>query len=115
MIVVPLVLERFQKEIYAKLNQRGSLAAPLFTYFMDYKIRWLARGFDTPIINKLICSKINREFGQKLEWIGCGGAALHPQIQSFTKAALNVRVINGYGATETCGKLLIQPPSFTVF
>ena len=34
MIVVPLVLERFQKEIYAKLNRQGSLAAPLFTYFL---------------------------------------------------------------------------------
>lgn len=103
MIVVPLVLERFQKEIYAKLNRQGSLAAPLFTYFLDYKTRWLARGFDTPIINKIICRKITREFGGKLEWIGCGGAALHHQIQSFTKAALNVKVINGYGCTETCG------------
>ena len=95
MIVVPLVLERFQKEIYAKLNKRGSLAAPLFTYFMDYKTRWLARGFDTPIINKIICRKIKSEFGGDLEWIGCGGAALHPQIHSFTRAALNVDLING--------------------
>lgn len=95
MIVVPLVLERFQKEIYAKLNRRGSLYAPLFTYFMNYKIRWTKRGFDTPIINKLICSRINGEFGGQLEWIGCGGAALHPQIHSFTKAALNVRIMNG--------------------
>lgn len=63
--------------------------------FVDYKTRWLARGFDTPIINKIICRKITREFGGKLEWIGCGGAALHHQIQSFTKAALNVKVING--------------------
>ena len=95
MIVVPLVLERFQKEIYAKLNQRGSLAAPLFTYFMDYKIRWLSRGFDTPIINKLICEKIKKEFGGRLEWMGCGGAALHAQIHAFTRAALNTKLMNG--------------------
>lgn len=94
-IVVPLVLERIQKEIYAKLNKKSSLAAPLFTYFMDYKIRWRARGFDTPIINKLICEKIRKEFGGELEWIGCGGAALHHQIQAFTGAALNVNVMNG--------------------
>lgn len=95
MIVVPLVLERFQKEIYAKLNRQSSLAAPLFTYFMDYKTRWLKRGYDTPLINKIICRKITREFGGQLEWIGCGGAALHNQIQAFTKAALNTKVING--------------------
>lgn len=95
MIVVPLVLERFQKEIYAKLNKKSSLAAPLFTYFMDYKIRWLKRGFDTPIINKVICKKIKEEFGGELSWMGVGGAPLHHQIQSFTNAALDVKLLNG--------------------
>ncbi|KAF7491638.1 Long-chain-fatty-acid--CoA ligase 4 [Sarcoptes scabiei] len=102
-VVVPLVLERFQKEIYAKLNQKGFLAAPLFTYFMDYKTRWVSRGFQTPIINRLICSKIRKEFGSNLQFIGVGGAALHRSIQSFIRSALDVKLINAYGCTETCG------------
>lgn len=95
LVVVPLVLERFQKEIYGKLNKKSSLAAPLFTYFMDYKIRWLARGFDTPILNHFLCKKIGEEFGGNLNWIGVGGAPLHTHTQAFSKAALNVRLMNG--------------------
>lgn len=94
-VVVPLVLERIQKEIYAKLNQRGSLAAPLFTYFMDYKNRWFQRGFQTPIIDYFICNKIRQEFGSNLSYIGIGGAALHSSIQAFTRSCLNVTLLNG--------------------
>lgn len=44
MIAVPLVLERMRKEIYAKLEARSPISAPLFNYLMDYKIRWTAKG-----------------------------------------------------------------------
>ena len=51
MPAVPLVLERVLKEVYRKLHAKSPIAAPLFTYLMDYKIRWRARGLDTPILN----------------------------------------------------------------
>lgn len=44
MIAVPLVLERMRKEIFAKLEARSPISAPLFNYLMDYKIRWTAKG-----------------------------------------------------------------------
>ena len=62
------MLERIIKEIYRKLNERSSISAPVFTYLMDYKIRWTARGFDTPIINRLVCKKINDQFGGRLRY-----------------------------------------------
>lgn len=102
LVVVPLVLERFQKEIYAKLNKVSPLAAPLFTYFMEYKKRWTRRGFDTPLLNRIVCSRINAEFGGRLNWIGSGGAALHAQIQSFSKSALNVSLLNGNAWLAFC-------------
>lgn len=92
---MPLILERFQKEIYAQLNRRGFLAAPLFTYFMEYKNRWIDRGFQTPILDKLVCQKIKEEFGGKISMIGVGGAALHTSIEKFSRAALNIHMTNG--------------------
>lgn len=44
MIAVPLVLERMKKEIFAKLDARSPISAPLFNYLMDYKIRWAVKG-----------------------------------------------------------------------
>lgn len=114
-VAVPLVLERFQKAIYAQLNNRGYLAAPLFTFFIDYKTRWMARGFETPIIDKFLCAKIRNLFGSNLIYIGIGGAALHESIQKFTKSALNVKVFNAFGCTETTGGVYICNPDDLFF
>lgn len=104
MTAVPLVLDRVLKEIYEKLNARTPISAPLFTYLMEYKIRWKSRGYDTPIINKLFCKKISEALGGRLEYIMVGGAPLNARTQAIIKAALNLKQITqGYGATETCG------------
>ena len=94
MTTVPLVLDRILREIYEKLNARTPLSAPLFTYLMEYKIRWKTRGYDTPIINKLFCNKISEAVGGKLEYIIVGGAPLNPRTQAIIKAALNVKQIS---------------------
>ena len=62
---------------------------------MDYKIRWTQRGFDTPLINKFICTKISEQFGGKLQLIGVSSAPLHESTQAMIQAALNVKVVNG--------------------
>ncbi|OTF70099.1 long chain fatty acid CoA ligase-like protein [Euroglyphus maynei] len=110
-VVVPLILERFQKEIYAQLNRRGFLAAPLFTYFMEYKNRWIDRGYRTPIIDRIICQKIKEQFGGKISMMGVGGAALHTSIEKFTRAALDIQITNGFGCTETCGGVYVKGPA----
>lgn len=101
---VPLVLDRILKEIYRKLRSRSPIAAPLFTYFMDYKIRWTARGWDTPLINRFISQKINDQFGGQLKAILCGSAALNERTQAYIQAALNVKLIQGYGSRANNNK-----------
>ncbi|CAG2163185.1 unnamed protein product, partial [Oppiella nova] len=103
MAAVPLVLDRMLKEIYDKLSQRSPISAPLFTYLMDYKIRWKARGYDTPIINRLLCGRVAEAVGGRLEYILAGGAAVNPRTQAILKAALNCKISQGYGATEAGG------------
>lgn len=66
LVAVPLMLERIIKEVYRKLNERSPISAPIFTYLMNYKIRWTSRGFKTPIIDRLVSKKINDQFGGRL-------------------------------------------------
>ena len=89
------VLERILKEIYRKLNERTPISAPLFTYLMEYKIRWTKRGYDTPIINRLMCKKINDQFGGRLKLIGVSSAPLNEKTQAMVQAALNCKVVQG--------------------
>jgi long-subunit acyl-CoA synthetase (AMP-forming) len=86
MTAVPLVLDRILKELYEKLNARSSISAPLFTYLMQYKIRWKSRGFDTP-------RKIAEAIGGRMEYIMVGGAPLNPKTQAIIKAAFNARQV----------------------
>ena len=97
---VPLVLDRILKEIYRKLEARNAFAPLLFTYLMDYKIRWTSRGYDTPIINKVVCQRINDQFGGQLQTIICGSAALNERTQAYIQAALNLKLIQGYGSKK---------------
>lgn len=107
LITVPLILDRIVKEIYLKLSLRSpNLLPPLFTYLMDYKIRWTKRGFDTPIINKIICQRVREQFGGKLEFVISGGAPLNARTEELIRAALNVRLMQGYGLTETTGGIV---------
>lgn len=62
---------------------------------MDYKIRWRARGFDTPLINKIICKKINEQFGGEFKVMLIGSAPLNKRTQALGQAALNIQMIQG--------------------
>ena len=57
-------------------------------------------------MNFLLCSKVKVQFGGRLEQMIVGGAPLSPKLQALIKAALNVRLIQGYGATELSGAVL---------
>ena len=106
LITVPLILDRIVKEIYLKISTRSALLPPIVTYLLDYKIRWTKRGFDTPIINRLVCGRVREQFGGKLEFVISGGAPLNPRTEELIRAALNVKLMQGYGLTETTGGIV---------
>ncbi|KAI7695621.1 hypothetical protein SSS_04687 [Sarcoptes scabiei] len=106
LVSVPLILDRIVKEIYLKLQSRSPILPPLFNYLIDYKIRWTERGFTTPILNRIICRRVQEQFGGNLEFIICGGAPLNPKTERIIRAALNVKLMTGYGLTETTGGVI---------
>jgi len=106
MTCVPLVLDRILKEVSDKLRSRTPVTEPLFSYLMDYKAAWTRRGFTCPATRSLLCSKVRDQLGGGLQYMICGGAPLSPKTQSTIKSALDVTLIQGYGATETTGAVL---------
>lgn len=54
-------------------------------------------------MNKLLCKKIREQFGGQLHLLILGGAPLSASLQALIKAALDVKLVQGYGMTETLG------------
>ena len=96
---VPLVLDRILKEVYRKLETRGPLAVPLFNYFLDYKIRWKGRGFDSPLLNRLLSDRVKTQFagGKQLVSMFVGSAPLSERTQALIQEIFNVKMMQAYG------------------
>ena len=66
MCAVPLILERIYKSILDTMHRKGWAAEELFDYFMRYKMKWLDRGVDTPILNKTVFRVIRYFLGGRV-------------------------------------------------
>ena len=51
----------------AKIGQKGPTFEEFFNYAVDYRTSWQKRGFDTPLLNRIIFKKIQRSFGGQLK------------------------------------------------
>lgn len=103
---VPLVLDRILKEVNEKLRARTPVSQPVFKFLMAYKSRWTRLGYSCDIVRRLLCSKVQEQLGGALEYMIVGGAPLNANTQATIKSALDVTLIQGYGATETTGAVL---------
>ncbi|RWS01420.1 long-chain-fatty-acid--CoA ligase 3-like protein, partial [Leptotrombidium deliense] len=101
MAAVPLVLDRIRKAVCTLIDSGGSFLKALFYFLLDYKTFWRNKGFDTPLVNFLICRKGQRLFGGRLEYIVTGSAPISPDTHDFIRSCLNVKLAQGYGLTET--------------
>lgn len=59
-------------------------------------------------VQKKVFDPVKELFGGKLRFAISGGAALSPSTQKFMEACLDIRLLQGYGATETCGPATLQ-------
>ena len=65
----------------------------------------------TPLINKLIFSKVTGTVGGNLKFLLTGGAPLAPKSQEFVRTVLGVKLVQGYGLTETVAVASISDPN----
>ncbi|KAK7790099.1 hypothetical protein R5R35_012622 [Gryllus longicercus] len=99
---VPLILDRISKGISDKVSKGSPFQRALFNFAYEYRRKWMKRGFDTPLINRVVFSKSRQLVGGRVRLILSGGAPLSPDTHELIKVCLCVTVTQGYGLTETC-------------
>ncbi|KAK6632107.1 hypothetical protein RUM44_007137 [Polyplax serrata] len=105
---VPLILDRIYKGINEKVANGGTFRKALFRFAYDYKAKWMRRGFDTPVLNKVVFGQTRHLMGGRARLILSGGAPLSPDTHEFVKICLCVQVLQGYGLTESCSSATVM-------
>ncbi|XP_052758691.1 long-chain-fatty-acid--CoA ligase 4 isoform X3 [Galleria mellonella] len=101
MTTVPLIMDRISKGITDKVSRSGPFASAFFRWAYSYKQTWMRRGYDTPILNRIMFSKILGLLGGRLRLLLAGGAPLAPDTHQQLRICLCCDVVAGYGLTET--------------
>ncbi len=113
---VPRVLEK----VYAKILQRGVELTGIKKKIFSFAL-FAAREFELgtepsailklklKIADKLVFSKWREAVGGRIEWIICGGAALNAEIANVFAAA-GIKILQGYGLTETSPVITFNRP-----
>lgn len=107
MSAVPRLLEKVYDKIIAKGSDLSGIKKALFFWAVDLGLKYKPYGqngwwyeFKLNIANKIIFSKWQEALGGNLSVIASGSAALQPRLARVFNAA-NIRVMEGYGLTET--------------
>jgi len=113
---VPRVLELFYDKIMASGKDLGGFKKKLFTWATDLGFNYdlyntgLWYKFKLQIARILVFKKIREALGGNLQLIVSGGSALQVGLGRFFWA-LGIKVIEGYGLTETSPVLAVNRPS----
>lgn len=108
MIIVPLILDRIVLGVKQALSVQSYFKEQLVTYLINYKSYWQKKHYETPLVNKIVCSKIAAALGGRAKYVICGSAPLSSETQTFVRAALNIKLPQGFGTTETCAATSCQ-------
>jgi len=117
MTAVPRLYETFHQRITLGVRKAGGLKEKLFRKAVDLGTRRhldpeslgpLERVADAAL-DALVRNKVKRRFGGRLKALVSGGAPLNPEIGLFF-TALGLRILQGYGQTETSPCVSVNRP-----
>ena len=117
MTAVPRLYEMMHQRIVAGVERKGGVSAALFRRAVvlgTQRYKHGARSLDIgeritdSVLDKLVRAKVAQRFGGRLKAFVSGGAPLNPQIGEFF-LALGVRLLQGYGQTETAPVISCNP------
>jgi len=111
MTAVPLVLDRIYKGIKSGIDKRGPFFSKLIDVCYKYRLAWTRRGYNTPIMDRLIFSKLRLIIGGRVRVLLSGGAPLAPDSHNYCRTVLGITLLQGYGLTETAATSNIPDPS----
>jgi len=116
MTAVPRLYETMHARITRGVAKQGGLKARLFDTALRlgqkrYKGRLSAlESLQDRIVDKLVRDKIRARFGGRLKAMVSGGAPLNPDIGLFF-TALGLRILQGYGQTESAPLISVNRPA----
>ena len=117
MTAVPRLYELMHQRIVTGVDRKGGLSAKLFhrsvtlgtkRYKHSAAPLGLAERITDRVLDKLVRAKVAERFGGRLKAFVSGGAPLNPEIGEFF-LALGVRLLQGYGQTETAPVVSCNP------
>lgn len=103
MVAVPMIMERMRTAVMDKIKKKSRTGQLLFNFAYNYKLNLIRKGYDTPLLNKFIFSKVRSVLGGHVRLILSGGAPLSSETEEFMNVSFCCPIGQGYGLTETCG------------
>ena len=118
MTAVPRLYESMHQRIVSGVDRKGGLSAKLFHKTVELGIKRYELGpgglniwekLQNAVLDRLVRAKVAERFGGRLKAFVSGGAPLNYDIGVFF-LALGVRLLQGYGQTETAPVVSANPP-----
>ncbi|MBK1698776.1 AMP-dependent synthetase/ligase [Rhodovibrio salinarum] len=117
MTAVPRLYESFQQRILRGIEKAPAHRRKLFhktvelgrKRYHDPGALTLVERLQNAVLDRLVRRQVAARFGGRLKGMVSGGAALDPEVGIFFHA-LGVRVLQGYGQTETSPVVACNPP-----
>ncbi|XP_072937242.1 long-chain-fatty-acid--CoA ligase 4 [Epargyreus clarus] len=108
---VPLIMDRISKGITDKVSRSGEFAGALFKWAYTYKQTWMKRGYDTPLLNRVVFKAVRALLGGRVRLMIAGGAPLAPDTHTQVRVCVCADVVAGYGLTETTSCATVMDPA----
>ncbi len=117
MTAVPRLYETLHRRILGGVERTGGLKANLFFKALElgrkryagHRLGLGERLMDL-VVERLVRAKMRARFGGRLKALVSGGAALNPELGIFF-TALGLRLLQGYGQTESAPVVACNPPA----
>jgi long-chain acyl-CoA synthetase len=117
MTAVPRLYETLRQRITLGVRKAGGLKEKMFNAALDLGARQhqdpgelgLVDSIKDNLLDKLVRDKVRARFGGRLKAMVSGGAPLNPEIGLFF-TALGLRILQGYGQTETSPSVSVNTP-----
>ncbi|GAU32612.1 hypothetical protein TSUD_71600, partial [Trifolium subterraneum] len=112
---VPRVLDRVYTGLTQKVNTGGTMKNTMFNLAYTYKLHNMKRGSKhnsaSPLMDKIVFSKVKDALGGNVRIVLSGAAPLSKHVESFLRVVTCSHILQGYGLTETCAGSFVAIPN----